>query len=105
MMVGVGVGWGVGWGWTAPRRSVTMNDEPILWKSQIRHFIGNFITHDLSDLNNITYKKVSSFLKLIDWTQDFPLFQVASKVTYYNPTAVPSMGARRGIYMGNMSIS
>ena len=28
----------------------------ILWKSQIRH-LGNFITHDLSDLNDITYKK------------------------------------------------
>ena len=39
---------------TAPRRSVTMNTmngEPIL-----RH-LGNFITHDLSDLNDITYKK------------------------------------------------
>ena len=46
-----------------------------------------------------------SFLKLTDWTQDFPLFQVASKVTYYKPTAFPSMGARPGIYMGNMSIS
>ena len=45
------------------------------------------------------------FLKLIDWTQDFPLFQVASKVNYYRPAAVPSMGVRRGIYMGNMSIS
>ena len=45
--------WGKG---TAPRRSVTMNGEPILWKSQIRH-LGNFITHDLSDLNDITYKK------------------------------------------------
>ena len=89
---------------TAPRRSVTMNGEPILWKSQIQH-LGNFITHDLSDLNDITYKTVSSFLKLIGWTQDFPLFQVASKVTYYRPTAVPSMGARRGIYTGNMSIS
>ena len=41
---------------TAPRRSVTVNGEPILWKSQIRH-LGNFITHDLSDLNDITYKK------------------------------------------------
>ena len=41
---------------TAPRRSITMNGEPILWKSQIRH-LGNFITHDLSDLNDITYKK------------------------------------------------
>ena len=40
----------------APRRSVTMNGEPILWKSQIR-YLGNFITHDLSDLNDITYKK------------------------------------------------
>ena len=41
---------------TTPRRSVTMNGEPILWKSQIRH-LGNFITHDLSDLNDITFKK------------------------------------------------
>ena len=41
---------------TAPRRSVTMNDEPILWNSQIWH-LGNFITHGLSDLNDITYKK------------------------------------------------
>ena len=41
---------------TAPRRSVTINGEPILWKSQIRH-LGNFITHDLSDLKDITYKK------------------------------------------------
>ena len=89
---------------TAPRRSVTMNGEPILWNSQIWH-LGNFITHDLSNLNDITYKKVSSFLKSIDWTQDFPLFQVASKVTYYRPTAVPSMGARRGICMRNRSIN
>ena len=44
------------WDGTASRRSVTMNGEPILWKSQIRH-LGNFITHDLSDLNDITYKK------------------------------------------------
>ena len=43
-------------GGTAPRRSVTMNGKPILWKSQIRH-LGNFITHDLSDLNDITYRK------------------------------------------------
>ena len=33
-----------------------MNGEPILWKSQIRH-LGNSITPDLSDLNDITYKK------------------------------------------------
>ena len=51
--------WGGGGGGgdgTAPPRSVTMNGEPILWKSQIRH-LGNFITHDLSDLNDFTYKK------------------------------------------------
>ena len=76
-----------------------MNGEPILWKNQIRH-LGNFITHDLSDLNDITYKK-----RCLHFSQDFPLFQVAAKVTYYRPTAVPFMGARRGIYIGNMSIS
>ena len=41
---------------TAPRRFVTMNGEPILWKCQIRH-LRTFIKHDLSDLNDITYKK------------------------------------------------
>ena len=44
----------IGGNGTAPRRSVTMNGEPILWKSQIRH-LGEFITHDLRDLNDITY--------------------------------------------------
>ena len=44
----------IGGNGTAPRRSVTRNGEPILWKSQIRH-LGEFITHDLSDLNDITY--------------------------------------------------
>ena len=90
---------------TAPRRFVTMNGEPILWKRRIR-CLGNFITHNLSDLNDITYKKgvfFSSF-KLTDLTQDFPLFQVAPKVTNYKPTAVPSIGDRPGIYIGNMSI-
>ena len=62
----------------APRRFVTMNGEPIQRESHIRHS-GNLMTHDLSDLNDIAYKKVSSFLKLTDWTRDFPLFQVASK--------------------------
>ena len=52
---GGGGGGGGGGDGTAPRRSVTMNGESILWKSQIRH-LGNFITHDLSDLNDITYK-------------------------------------------------
>ena len=33
-----------------------VNGEPIIWKSQIQH-LGNLITHDLSDLNDITYKK------------------------------------------------
>ena len=60
----------VGGNGTAPRRFVTMNDEPIIWKSQIRHL--NLITHDLSDRYDITYNKVSSFIKLTDWTQDFP---------------------------------
>ena len=57
-----------------------------------------FITHDHSDLNDITHKKMSSFLTLTDWTQDFPLFQVASKVTPFKPTAVPSKDVSSGQY-------
>ena len=53
-----------GGGGTAPRRSVTMNGELILWKSQIR-YLGNFRTHDLSDLNGITYKK-GVFISQVD---------------------------------------
>ena len=38
------------------RVDLSLNGEPILWKSQIRH-LSNFITHDLGDLNDITYRK------------------------------------------------
>ena len=45
----------------APRRFVTMNGEPTLWRSQIRH-LGILITHDVTDLNDITYKKAQSLV-------------------------------------------
>ena len=89
-------GMGVG-GVTAPRRFVTMNCEPSLWKCLIRH-LDNLIAHNLSDLKWHHVQKTGL-------TQDFRLFQAASKVTYCKPTAVPSMGGRPETYMGNMPIS
>ena len=85
----------IGGGGRPPERNVYLNGNKLCWSKKVRH-LGNIITHDLNDSEDINLKKGVFISQINKLNYKFKLYTVLSGVVYFRLTAVLGMYAKTG---------